>query len=123
MMAVPIPAEEPFHPGRPVKLFEGLFQEDAFANPNYDVSLDGSRFLMVQGGTAETGRLEVVLNWSTELDRLIAGSRECAGARPVERRHGQQSSPPSSREHGQGSWAKSPDRHAHPAGHFFPEAR
>ena len=39
---------------------------------NYDVSLDGSRFLMVKAErTAASAQLTVVLNWFQELQRLL----------------------------------------------------
>jgi hypothetical protein len=38
--------------------------------PNYDVSPDGQRFVMVKDESG-AGRLNVVLNWSEELNRLV----------------------------------------------------
>ena len=65
-----------FTPGRPRVLFEGDF--DAALNggvrANYDVSPDGQRFLMLkpvgQERTAPT-QINVVLNWTEELKRLV----------------------------------------------------
>lgn len=40
--------------------------------PNYDVSPDGRRFLMMKpGGTDESATITVVLNWFEELKRLV----------------------------------------------------
>jgi hypothetical protein len=39
------------------------------AHPNYDVSPDGQRFVMVKDESG-SGRLNVVLNWFDELTRL-----------------------------------------------------
>lgn len=39
-------------------------------SPTYDVSADGQRFVMVKDETG-SGRLNVVLNWTEELKRLI----------------------------------------------------
>ena len=38
--------------------------------PNYDVSPDGARFVMVKDDSA-SGRINVVLNWNEELKRLV----------------------------------------------------
>ena len=38
--------------------------------PNYDVSPDGQRFVMVKDDSA-SGRLNIVLNWTEELKRLV----------------------------------------------------
>ncbi len=38
--------------------------------PNYDVSPDGERFVMVKDDSA-SGRINVVLNWLEELKRLV----------------------------------------------------
>jgi serine/threonine-protein kinase len=75
MMVVDIAEEEPFHSGPARELFRGEFTRDAFAVPNYDISSDGQRFLMIQGETPDTAHLEVILNWNTELKRLFAAER------------------------------------------------
>jgi hypothetical protein len=38
--------------------------------PNYDISGDGQRFLMVKDESG-SGRLNMVLNWFEELKRLV----------------------------------------------------
>jgi len=73
VMSVPIAAGPGFSPGRPVRLIEGTGYAGAGAQGSgrtYDVSADGSRFLMVQTGDQSTTPLVVVLNWFEELERL-----------------------------------------------------
>jgi hypothetical protein len=73
LMSVPVAAGPGFAPGRPVRLFEGTGYVGAGAQGGgrtYDVSPDGSRFLMVRTGDQSTTPLVVVLNWFEELERL-----------------------------------------------------
>ena len=42
--------------------------------PNYDVSPDGQRFLMVKDESS-SGRLNIVLNWFDELNRIVPAAR------------------------------------------------
>jgi eukaryotic-like serine/threonine-protein kinase len=73
LMSVPLAAGPNFSPGRPVRLFEGTGYTGAGAQGGgrtYDVSPDGSRFLMVRAGDQSTTPLVVVLNWFEELKRL-----------------------------------------------------
>jgi eukaryotic-like serine/threonine-protein kinase len=75
MMAVPVAEGPGFTPGRPVRLFEGtgyLGAGPQGGGRTYDVSPDGSRFLMVRfsAPTAAPAPLVVVLNWFEELRRL-----------------------------------------------------
>ena len=71
MMAVRI-ALDPFRIEAPRRLFE--FSATTFnLDPNfadYDVAPDG-RFLSVQGDTAAADDINVVLNWTEELKRLV----------------------------------------------------
>jgi hypothetical protein len=39
--------------------------------PNYDMSPDGERFLMVKDSEQEAKQVNVVLNWFSELERLV----------------------------------------------------
>jgi hypothetical protein len=58
--------------GMPTALFSGPF--DTTQDNNYDISADDSHFLMVEAAPEATMRaLQVVLNWSLELDRLVSG--------------------------------------------------
>ncbi len=78
MLAVDIATQPTFRGGRPRLLFEGPYEMDpardfGSATPNYDVSLDGERFLMVTGGDSEASSLSitVVLNWFEELKARV----------------------------------------------------
>ena len=64
-------------PGVPRMLFETSFSGDALGNPNYDVSADGERFVMIQPSWSLDGRfhVEIVLNWFEELNRLVPTDR------------------------------------------------
>jgi dipeptidyl aminopeptidase/acylaminoacyl peptidase len=77
MMAVDITTTQPgFAAGKPHELFEGNYLKNSsgYARPNYDVSTDGQRFLMIKAideGRAATTQINVVLNWTEELKRLV----------------------------------------------------
>jgi eukaryotic-like serine/threonine-protein kinase len=76
MMAVEINGQASFAAGKPRQLFEGhyLLNDIGYAASNYDVSPDGQRFLMLkpigQEQAAPT-QINVVLNWTEELKRLV----------------------------------------------------
>ncbi len=73
MMAVDIATQPVFAAGRPTELFPGDYVRISAAIPNYDVSLDGQRFLMVQPSArtnATPTQIVVVVNWFEELKRL-----------------------------------------------------
>jgi hypothetical protein len=73
LMAVPIAGGPGFSPGRPVRLFEGTGYIGSGAQGSgrtYDVSPDGSRFLMIRTANRVATPLVVVLNWFEELKRL-----------------------------------------------------
>jgi serine/threonine-protein kinase len=73
MMAVDIVTQPTLRPGKPRLLFERAF---AKGGPwrDYDVSLDGRRFLMLKPTREDVPltQLNVVLNWQEELQRLVA---------------------------------------------------
>lgn len=71
MMAVPIQIEPEFKAGKPILLFEGSFSYGYLDwSHSYDISPDGQRFVMaIKGDT--TVELNVVLNWSEELKRIV----------------------------------------------------
>jgi hypothetical protein len=75
LMAVEVTTEPSFSIGKARKLFEGHYlpNADGFARPNYDVSPDGQHFLMVKpaGEPGRATQIEVVLNWTEELKRLV----------------------------------------------------
>ena len=74
-MAVGITAQASFAAGKPRQLFEGHYlSAGGYARANYDVSPDGQRFLMlrpVEGEQAAPTQINVVLNWTEELKRLV----------------------------------------------------
>ena len=73
MMAVPVTTQPTFRAGTPTLLFEGQYHNDFnWSPPNYDVTPDGQRFLMIQPGEQEAAtQINVVLNWFEELKRLV----------------------------------------------------
>ena len=74
MMAVSVRTQPVFSPSNPVLLFTGDYVPASTTYPNYDVSRDGRRFLMVQPSPRErsaTSQIVVVLNWHDELNRLV----------------------------------------------------
>jgi Tol biopolymer transport system component len=77
MMAVEVTTEGTFSAGAPRILFEGPYVPTPVTFPNYDVSPDGQRFLMLKAG--EQGQtatqINVVQNWFEELkQRVPAGN-------------------------------------------------
>ena len=72
LWVVDVETEPDFRPGAPRLLFEAPYQTDldGLGNTNYDISLDGERFLMVSSASG-SARLVVVLNWFEELKRLV----------------------------------------------------
>jgi len=74
MMAVGIDTRPSFSAGKPRLLFEGKYQPPPFTSPNYDVTSDGQRFLMLkpsEAGEAAPTQINVVLNWFEELKRRV----------------------------------------------------
>jgi len=66
MMAVDVSTDAGLRIGRPRTLFTGQFQMGAFWS-EYDVTADGKRFLMVEGGELTQSRLHVVLHWADQV--------------------------------------------------------
>jgi Tol biopolymer transport system component/predicted Ser/Thr protein kinase len=81
MMAAAIETKPVFAATKPKLLFEGHYERGFFSasfQPNYDVSPDGQRFLMIKASEQESAvtQVNVVLNWSDEVRRLApAGKR------------------------------------------------
>jgi Tol biopolymer transport system component len=74
MMAVDIATQPGFTVGKPRMLFEGQYQPTPVTFPNYDVSPDGQRFLMLKpsdSAEAAPTQINVVLNWFEELKRKV----------------------------------------------------
>jgi Tol biopolymer transport system component/tRNA A-37 threonylcarbamoyl transferase component Bud32 len=81
LMAVEITTKPSFSPGTPKMLFEGQYQTlPTISTPNYDVSPDGQRFLMLKPTEQEqsaTTQINVVLNWFEELKQKVpVGNRK-----------------------------------------------
>jgi dipeptidyl aminopeptidase/acylaminoacyl peptidase len=74
MMSVEISTQSGFATGKPRMLFEGPYLLSPATTPNYAVSLDGQRFLMLKhveaAGEAPT-QIDVVLDWFQELRRRV----------------------------------------------------
>jgi serine/threonine-protein kinase len=73
MMAVEITTQPSFSAGTPKVLFQGQYQLLSLSTPNYDVSPDGQRFLMLKPDqeTQSATQINVVLNWFEELKRRV----------------------------------------------------
>ena len=73
LMAVEIATRPVFAAGKPKELFTGDYMLTPASSRNYDVSLDGRRFLMIQPSArhAAPRQIVVVLNWIDELKRLV----------------------------------------------------
>jgi len=79
LMAVDIANQAGFAAGRPRKLFEGRYGDSP--NPvtaNYDVSLDGQRFLMTKESeqSSSVTQINVVLNWFEELKEKVPAGKK-----------------------------------------------
>jgi hypothetical protein len=70
MMVVDVSTSPDVRLSPPRQLFEQRYGFLTVTIPNYDVSRDGQRFLMVKDKSG-SGRLNLVLNWFEELKRLV----------------------------------------------------
>ena len=71
VMAVDVKTTPTLLVGTPRRLFAGPYERSTASWPNYAVSADGRRFLMVKGPSlAPETRINVILNWTGELQRL-----------------------------------------------------
>ena len=78
-MVVRVDTSDGFRWGSPEQLFAGQYILDPYVPvgiPNYDVDLDGQRFLMIKMTESEDARrqIAVVLNWFEELKALVPES-------------------------------------------------
>jgi eukaryotic-like serine/threonine-protein kinase len=74
MMAVDIATQPSFAAGKPKVLFAGQYVPTPVTFPNYDVSPDGQRFLMLKPSDAAEAaptQINVVLNWFEELKQKV----------------------------------------------------
>jgi Tol biopolymer transport system component len=78
MMAVDIATHSGFAAGNPRMLFEGPYQATSATSPNYDVSPDGQRFLMLKPIEQEHAptQINVVLNWFEELKQKVPAGKK-----------------------------------------------
>jgi serine/threonine-protein kinase len=79
MMVVDVATQPRFAAGKPRVLFEGPYDPTVFTAPNYDVSPDGRRFLMLkrsEQGAASLTQINVVLNWFEELKRRVPPAKK-----------------------------------------------
>ncbi len=72
VMVAPITTESGFEVGKPRVLLAGDYSM-RFPQASYDISPDGKRFLMIkqEGGVEGRSEIRVILNWFTELNRLV----------------------------------------------------
>ncbi len=76
MMVVVIRTEPEFTRGTPQRLFTGRYNDHGVpGNAAYDVSLDGTQFVMVKRSVPDAAQINVVLNWFEELKRLVPTDR------------------------------------------------
>jgi serine/threonine-protein kinase len=73
MVVVDVKTSPDLTVGTPRRLFEGPYVRSGVQDRNYDVTPDGQRFLMVRAADVAEGtvRLNAVVNWFEELDRLV----------------------------------------------------
>ena len=72
MMVVAIKVEPEFTRGTPQQLFTGQYEQHGLPGAAaYDVSRDGTEFIMVRRSIPDAGQLNIVLNWFEELKRLV----------------------------------------------------
>jgi hypothetical protein len=77
MMAVDVETSPNFSAGRPRVLFEDLYLLGTTEGQNYDISIDGRRFLMLkpQDGNTTSMPLNVVANWFDDVKRQVPALR------------------------------------------------
>jgi serine/threonine-protein kinase len=74
--AVDVATSPTFKPGTPRVLFNDRFRSQAPA-PDYDVSPDGKRFLMLsmpEGGSPSLAQINIVLNWFEEVQQKVSAA-------------------------------------------------
>jgi serine/threonine-protein kinase len=73
MMVVPVVTEPSFQVSGSQSLFQGPYQIATTVSPSYDVTPDDQRFLMIRPSASQSSvsDLNVVLNWTEELKRLV----------------------------------------------------
>ncbi len=75
LMAVPIQGATALNAGTPRRLFQGRYELSDIGR-NYDLSPDGTRFVMIRSDESEgTAQMHVVLNWLGELKSRSQSAR------------------------------------------------
>ena len=77
MMAVEVTTQETFSAGKPKMLFEGTYVPTPRSFPDYDISPDGQRFLMLKANEQVQAptQIDVVVNWTEELKQKIPAGK------------------------------------------------
>jgi Tol biopolymer transport system component len=70
MMAAPIDTQQGFSAGTPKMLFQGQYVTLGNSTPNYDVTADGQKFLMLKTTVPPT-QINVIVNWFEELKQKV----------------------------------------------------
>jgi len=68
MFVVPVETEKTFRAETPQVLFEGAYVADAVGHPQYGVTPDAVRFLMLRREPEPL--IRIISNWAEELERL-----------------------------------------------------
>jgi Tol biopolymer transport system component/predicted Ser/Thr protein kinase len=78
MMAVDVTTQPVFSAGKPKMLFEGPYVPTPRSFPDYDVSPDGQRFLMLKANeqAQAPAQINVVLNWFEELKQKVPAGKK-----------------------------------------------
>ncbi|MCU1262889.1 MAG: hypothetical protein JWO80_5774 [Bryobacterales bacterium] len=78
MMSVSVTLQPAFSVGKPVVLFQGPWLPTPLSLPNYDVSPDGQRFLMLKAADEDQGARQIVVvqNWFEELKQRMAAGKK-----------------------------------------------
>lgn len=73
VMAVPVSLQPTFSAGKTELLFEGHYHLTNASLPQYDVSPDGQRFLMIKDAGADQSatQINIVQNWFQELEQKV----------------------------------------------------
>jgi len=73
MMVVDVTIGPRFAPGVPRQLFDRPYARSVSLWPNYDVTPDGTRFVMIKSADegADVGQVNVIMNWVEELKRRV----------------------------------------------------
>ena len=76
MMAVNVTTQGTFSAGKPRVLFEGSYVPTPRSFPDYDVSPDGQRFLLLRPEQAQAPtQISVALNWFEELKQKVPAEK------------------------------------------------